>query len=117
MQLEKVGQFDAANQGPYQVMGFKSTQCEGSIAIVPLERNAEGAHILRYFLSDPDLTFGFVFAGELHTTFPQWAFTLERFKKQLGQFTANPNILSSQALAYAESGHCGIAQQIAKTLY
>ena len=116
LSLEKIGQFDAANQGPYTIMGYKSVGCEGSIALLKLERNAEGAHILRYFFHGSQLTYGFVFAGKLHTHFPQAEFTLQRIRQQLQNLTSNHPSSPHQALAYVESGQCGIAEQIANVL-
>lgn len=114
--LEKLGQFDAANQGPYTIMGYRSVGCEGSIALLKLERNAEGAHILRYFFQGSQLTYGFVFAGKLYTHFPQADFTLQRIRHQIQILTNTQPSSPYQALAYVESGQCGIAEQIAKAL-
>ena len=115
-QLRRLGLLDAANQGPYKITGFKHAQCEGSIAVLPLYRNAEGSHILRRLINHEDTRFGVIFKGKIHTRFPQFLFIKERVLtsfKALFRSSMQTKVLSIKTLAFAEQGQCKIAEHIA----
>lgn len=115
--LKRIGLLSAANQGPYQITGFQHAKCEGSIALLPLYRNAEGSHILQRLINDEHTRFGVIFKGEIHTHFPQFRFALARldnaFVKLFSSYTKMPTS-PINTLAFAEQGKCKIAEQVAK---
>lgn len=115
--LKRIGLLSAANQGPYQITGFQHAKCEGSIALLPLHRNAEGSHILQRLINDEHTRFGVIFKGEIHTRFPQFRFALARLDNALvtlfSSYTKMPTS-PINTLAFAEQGQCEIAEQVAK---
>jgi len=123
--LRSLGTYDAANQGPYKISGYQHTHCEGSIALLPLFRNAEGSHILKRLVKDSDTRYGVIFRGDIHPTFPQFKFTLARLESAIKALTT-PVLYSSLkpssrpltkqrfTLAFAEQGQCKIAEHVAK---
>jgi hypothetical protein len=111
-QLRRIGLLDAANQGPYKITGFQHAQCEGSIALLPLYRNAEGSHILKRLIDHEGTRFGVIFKGKIHATFPQFLFIKERVTTSLKTLFSSPISTQHQlihTLAFAEQGPCKVA--------
>lgn len=124
-ELTRLGSFAAANQGPYRITGFRHLNCNGTIAVLPLYRNAEGAYILNRMLktAEPgmadvettELRSGVILAGEIYPQFPQLAFSLLQLKHRVSQLMIHPSS-SPVPLAFAENGPCRIAEKIARTV-
>lgn len=115
-QLRRIGLLDAANQGPYKITGFQHAQCEGSIALLPLYRNAEGSHILKRLIDHKDTRFGVIFKGKIHATFPQFLFVKERVTTSLKTLFSSRISTQHQlihTLAFAEQGPCKMAEHVA----
>lgn len=112
--LINLGEIDAANQGPYRIRGYHHPECGGSIAILPLHRNAEGSKILKQLLDDQNLKYGVIFQGQIHEEFPQLDFAIEKLRKALSRILNNQTHPKSTILAFAEDGHCDLAINIAQ---
>lgn len=119
--LISLGTYDAANQGPYKISGYQHASCEGSIALLPLFRNAEGSHILKRLVKDSGTRYGVIFRGDIHPTFPQFEFTLARLENAIKAlatpvFSPSAKPLSGHkfTLAFAEQGQCQIAEYVAR---
>ncbi|MCJ8338152.1 MAG: hypothetical protein MJK10_06740 [Pseudomonadales bacterium] len=112
--MTPIGSIAAANLGPYIIAGFKALNCPGNIAILPLFRNAEGAHILR-LLAQGEVVHGVIFKGLIYPQFPQFSYTVsqleQKFKTVLG---FDDKVL--QPLAFAETGNCQLATNLALAL-
>ncbi len=112
--MTPIGSIAAANHGPYIIRGFKALNCPGNIAILPLFRNAEGAHILR-LLAQGQVTHGFIYKGLIYQQFPQFNYTLSQFKKRVKEVLGIDEKML-QPLAFAETGNCQLADNLALTL-
>lgn len=112
--LTYLGSFKPANRGPYQVAGYQAKTCAGSIALMPLYRNAEGSYILQK-LAENSTRFGIIYQGKIHHTFPQLQFTINQIQQKLNAFISfAPPYLP--AIAFAETGECQLAEKMTKTL-
>lgn len=93
--LQKVGELRATNQGDYLIEGFRHNHCPGSIALLPLQRNAEGSHILTNLTAKLNpagsgtatsasySSNGIIFAGRLYSDYPEFTVLYHRFYRQL----------------------------------
>ncbi|EPJ43965.1 MAG: hypothetical protein OFPI_41300 [Osedax symbiont Rs2] len=109
--LTSIGSIAAANLGPYTIAGFKAKNCLGNIAILPLFRNAEGAHILR-LLAQGEVTHGVIYKGMIYSQFPQLNYTVSQLKIKIKTaFGLKNKVL--QPLAFAETGNCQLAKNLA----
>ena len=117
-ELISLGSVAAANQGPYRISGYRHRECPGSIALLPLYRNAEGSQILRKLVSDQQqaeqLRYGVLFRGRVHQDFPQFAFALEKLSRGLKQLPPGTTDKPIKILAFAEQGHCQLAEKLAR---
>lgn len=113
-ELIKLGTVSAANQGPYLISGYRHSLCSGSIAILPLHRNAEGGFILRKILQDDSLRYGILFKGKIHTRFPQVSYTIEKFRYAVQGLSGRQPKADIRALAFAEQGECELAEQLVR---
>lgn len=104
----------ATNQGAYYVRGYQARQCEGSIALLGLYKNAEAAHILSSLVPNADKQ-GYIFKQRIHQNFPQLDYAFERVKQKARQLLTLKRE-SIHALAFAEFGECQIAQLIAQAI-
>lgn len=130
--ISKLGELSPANRGNYRVSGFSHNYCNGSIALLPLQRNAEGAHILENMLDSPlsnsseQITQGIIFAGQLYPEYPELKILIKRIHFQFSSVLstvsqlADPTHLPSlsqntfpQPMAFIEFGQCHIAASIA----
>lgn len=109
--LNLVSSFKSTNSGPYRVQEFSPTLCDGSILLLPVYRNAEGAHILKHLIgaeASPDLQQGIIFQQQIYQELPQWQFTLNQTKLKLFQLLQIPQT-DIPALVFVEKGQCNIA--------
>ena len=109
--LSQIGRFSAANQGPYNVIGYQHNSCNGTIALVPLYRNAEGAAILSRLIQQKDIRKGVILAGEIHPQFPQLTYTLWQIEQSFKRLF-NHNFSQAPLFAFAETGHCQLAEKV-----
>lgn len=117
--LRYLGTIEAANQGPYKISGFQDQQCEGSIALLPLFRNAEGSHILKRLIKAEDNRFGVIFRGKIYPEFPQLDYTIDRIKTGVSTFIySSKSSAKAQpaVLAFIEIGSCQIAEKVARII-
>ena len=112
--LIPLGRIKATNQGEYYIRGYSAKQCNGSIALLDLYRNAEAAHILPLLISGAS-EHGYIFKARIHQQFPQYSYAIERVRQK---FYGLLNIDRAPiiALAFAEFGQCQIAQSIASKI-
>ncbi|WP_271274202.1 hypothetical protein [Aliamphritea hakodatensis] len=130
--VRKLGELSPANRGNYRVSGFAHNICDGSIALLPLERNAEGAHILENMLSTQisgtgrQVTRGIIFAGQLYPEYPELTVLIRRVTFQVsslfrsisrifqpvGALPPSADIFPGP-VAFVEFGQCRIADGIA----
>ncbi len=117
-ELVSLGSIAAANQGPYMISGYRHRECPGSIALLPLYRNAEGSQILRKLVSDQQqaerIRYGVLFKGSVHRDFPQFAFALEKLSRGLQQLPPGTTDKPIKILAFAEQGQCQLAEKLAR---
>lgn len=116
-ELISLGSVAAANQGPYMIRGYRHKECPGSIALLPLYRNAEGSQILRQLIPDQQqqgIQYGVLFKGSVHRDFPQFEFALEKFCRSLQRLTTAPARQPITILAFAEQGQCRLAEKLAR---
>lgn len=111
--LINLGTVPAANTGPYTIRGYRHPTCPGSIAILPLYRNAEGSHILRKKINNNRLRFGFLVNGKIYSTFPQFTFAFQKTLTAFLHLTTN-TVKAPPALAFAEKGQCQLAEKIVR---
>lgn len=99
-------------QSDYQLFSYQATGCRGSIALVRLQRNAEGATLLRNSIRNPDTRFGFMLNGEIRPSFPALEYN---YRKLMARIFRHSSAASSGAslFAWAELGQCGLADEIA----
>lgn len=109
--LTPLGSFAAANQGPYQITGYQHNSCEGTIAIMPLYRNAEGAAILKRLLKAKEIRSGVILSGKIYPSFPQLTFTILQIKQSFNRLTTHSQT-QQPLLAFAESGRCKLAEKM-----
>ncbi|WP_415893702.1 hypothetical protein ACMXYN_04610 [Neptuniibacter sp. PT8_73] len=117
--LRYLGTIEAANQGPYKVSGFQDQQCDGSIALLPLFRNAEGSHILKRLIKAEENRFGVIFRGKIYPEFPQLDYTIDRIKTGVSKFiysTESKATAKPAVLAFVEIGGCQIAEKVARII-
>lgn len=113
--LNQVGSFAAANQGPYRVTSFRHPHCRGTIALLPLYRNAEGSAVLTRLFDNPELRYGIIFSGGIYAEFPQLLYTLTIFQERA--FRGLPfSGEKKQPYAFAEQGDCALAEHAALRL-
>lgn len=112
--LTALGQIQAANQGPYVIRGFRHPTCFGSIALLPLYRNAEGAQILKQMISAQGTRYGVIFQGRLYDQFPQINYTKQKLIKGTQRLLGIEQNASLQIMAFAEQGPCKIAEKLAE---
>ncbi len=110
-EFSKLGSFSAANQGPYKVIGYRHNTCEGTIALMPLYRNAEGAAILGRLLNQKDIRRGVILDGEIHPTFPQMTYTIWHIKQSFKRLFDSAHT-QAPLLAFAETGRCKLAEKV-----
>jgi hypothetical protein len=110
-EFSKLGSFSAANQGPYKVIGYQHNTCEGTIALMPLYRNAEGAVILGRLLNQKEIRKGVILAGEIHPNFPQMSYTIWQIQQSFKRLF-NSQYSQAPLLAFAETGHCKLAEKV-----
>ncbi|WP_315983405.1 hypothetical protein [Aliamphritea spongicola] len=130
--VRKLGELSPANRGNYRVSGFAHNTCNGSIALLPLERNAEGAHILENMLdtqishTSRQVTRGVIFAGKLYPEYPELKVLIRRISFQVSSLSGSINRIFQPAgalqftaekfpgpVAFVEFGACRIADEIA----
>jgi len=116
--LIQVNAFQSTNSGPYQVQEFSPKYCDGSILLLPVYRNAEGAHILKHLITDitqenanRDLNQGIIFQHQIFENLPQWQFTVFQAKQKLKQLFQIKQT-EIPALVFAELGQCQIANYL-----
>ena len=112
--LISLGAIPAANTGPYLIRGYRHPTCPGSIAILTLYRNAEGVHILKQKMPANQLKHGYVVAGKLYASFPQFEFARQRALSAVAQLSSSEKIPAPSAFAYAEQGQCQLAETVAR---
>ncbi len=112
--LISLGTIAAANQGPYFISGYQHPQCPGSIAILPLYRNAEGGQILKQLIRHEGLRYGVLFKGNVHFEFPQFAFAMEKLWRGIRFIGQKKSQQPIKALAFAEQGECELAEKLAR---
>lgn len=108
----QLGSFAAANEGPYHVTGYRHNHCDGTIAIMPLHRNAEGAAILNRLLGERNVRSGVILEGRIYPYFPQMTYTLVQIKHNFKKLLQYPPHQQLPLLAFAESGGCKLAEKI-----
>lgn len=122
--LKKRNSFQSLNTGPYQIQLFSPNFCDGSIFLLPVYRNAEGAHILRHFIEEeflpPQLSFadtnlkeGIIFQQKIYQDLPQWKFTLNQVSNKFKQLLI-AKYQPVPPFVFAEKGDCNIAQHLTK---
>lgn len=113
--LMKLGTIKATNQGPYAITGYSHLSCQGSIALLPLYRNAEGSHILKRLVTQKESKYGVIFMGKIYNKFPQKDYTLNRIKRGLESLTRARarHQQPPKVLAFLEVGDCLIAEKVA----
>jgi|GEM_PF-1199273 len=116
--LTQVNAFQSTNSGPYKVQEFSPKYCDGSILLLPVYRNAEGAHILKHLLGDNslegvkrDINQGVIFQYQIFEQLPQWQFTVFQAKQKLKQLFKIDQA-EIPALVFAELGQCQIANYL-----
>ena len=107
----QLGSFAAANQGPYHVTGYRHNHCDGTIALMTLHRNAEGAAILNKLLGDRNIRSGVILEGVIYPHFPQMTYTYIQIKHKFKKLIQNSST-QLPVLAFAESGNCKLAEKI-----
>ena len=110
--LQQVGAFPAANQGPYQITALRHQACEGSIALLPLHRNAEGSAILRQMYTRESVRHGIIFDDRIHARFPQAQFSWHQLKERVFKAVRLEH-QPAQPIAFAEAGQCDLAELVA----
>ena len=110
--MTKLGTLKAAQQGPYTISGFRSDSCDGAIALIKLQRNSEGAHILTTIFKTSDTRHGVIFGRNVHNDFPALRFSLNQLNHKLLP-ALKIAYDKRQAIAFAESGSCQLAEQLA----
>ena len=109
--MTPIGSIAAANLGPYTIAGFEAKSCHGNIAILPLFRNAEGAHILK-LLARGDVTHGVIYKGLIYSQFPQLNYTATQLIMKI-KTVFGLKIKALQPLSFAETGNCQLAKNLA----
>ena len=94
-------QISPVNRGAFDIRLMRHKTCPGGLAILRLQRNAEGAYVLAHALKLPDGVVKFVFEGRLHNSFPSFGYW---FARATGR--AKP------VYAVAELGTCGFLETI-----
>lgn len=97
------GRTDVTGDGSYSAARFKAFGCQGSLTVVPLYRNAEGAVLLA---EQVGTAVRFASRGESHDSFPSLAPVLADVRAKLG----SPAPLTAPVVAYAETGHCSLGR-------
>jgi len=115
--FSQLGSFAAANQGPYQVTGYRHNDCDGTIALITLHRNAEGAVILNQLLGDHNLRSGVILEGIIYPKFPQMMYTILQIKHHIKKLIQHSPYKRLPVLAFAESGSCKLAEKIVKLTF
>lgn len=112
--LTQINTFQSTNSGPYQVQEFSPKYCDGSILLLPVYRNAEGAHILNHLIGNQtrkEFEQGIIFQQQIFDQLPQWQFTLFQIKRKLQQWFQIEQ-KETPALIFAEQGQCEIANYL-----
>jgi len=109
--FKMLGVITPANQGPYLISGYRHKYCPGSIALMPLYRNAEGGHILSQIIDSNSVSYGVIFNGKIHEKLPQFSYSIQKL------FAGAHRILrlsypNSAPIAFAEQGHCSMAKTL-----
>jgi len=112
----QLGSFAAANQGPYHVTGYRHNHCDGTIALMTLHRNAEGAAILNKLLGDRHIRSGVILEGVIYPHFPQMTYTYIQIKHKFKKLLQNSST-QFPVLAFAESGSCKLAEKIVTHIF
>lgn len=108
----QLGSFAAANQGPYHVTGYRHNHCGGTIALMALYRNAEGATILNKLLGGHNIRSGVILEGIIYPHFPQLTYTFTQIKYKFKNLIKKPPYTPLPVLAFVESGNCKLAEKI-----
>lgn len=112
--LTQINAFQSTNSGPYKVQEFSPQYCDGSILLLPVYRNAEGAHILKHLIGDKtDREFeqGIIFQQQIFDQLPQWQYTLFQVKIKLQKWFKIEQ-KEAPALVFVEQGQCKIAKYL-----
>lgn len=112
--LINLGAIPAANTGPYMIQGYRHPTCAGSIAILTLYRNAEGSHILSRKFNVEELRYGYVMAGKIYHSFPQFGFAWQKVSTAAARLSNAEKSSAPATIAFAEQGQCQLAETIAK---
>jgi len=116
-EFTQLGSFAAANQGPYHVTGYRHNHCDGTIALMTLHRNAEGAAILNRLIGDRNIRTGVILEGLIYPHFPQMTYTFMQIKHQFKKLIRNSVYTQFPVLAFAESGSCKLAEKIVTQVF
>ncbi len=96
------------NRGNFPIQIYHSTECNGAIALILLEKNAEGAAILAYQTNRPLNEISYIFNNQIYDSFPSLDYWFERVLRSLHIREKPSNILSSYVIGAIEVGHCSL---------
>lgn len=94
-----------SNQGGFSAASYRAADCAGDLLVLPLYRNAEGAHLLAQAARGARL--GFVFRGRRYGEFPELPLAWDRLTTGLARHAP-----ATPVLALAERGSCRLEQRL-----
>lgn len=100
--LTHVKSVQPVNRGAFEIAFYQSPQCDGTLALMALSKNEEGAGILAYYLKRPVTDIEFIYQGKRHQNFPAFAYWLG---------SLNPFSAPTSVYAVAEFGVCDFIQR------
>jgi len=100
--LSLIKRITPVNRGNFEILLYQSQNCEGLVALIALEKNAEGAAILAHYLKRPLSDIHFIYKSQIHDQFPAFSYWLG---------SINPLSAPSHVLAVKEFGLCKLIEK------
>lgn len=96
------------NRGNFPIQIYRSSECNGAIALILLEKNAEGAAILAHQINRPLEEIFYIYDGHLNDEFPSFGYWFDQVLQSVYLQKQPKNILSSFVIGAAEVGGCNL---------